>query len=80
MYNDAFNIGQDGPVFGTINGLRFGRMGTVDGHAVTVSSPQLATSYLTILKVDYTEINAAWGQVLLLLQVLARKLEFKFER
>jgi beclin len=37
VYNDAFNIGQDGPVFGTISGLRFGRVGTVDGHAVTVS-------------------------------------------
>ncbi|KIM25468.1 hypothetical protein M408DRAFT_26245 [Serendipita vermifera MAFF 305830] len=65
VYNDAFNIGQDGPVFGTINGLRFGRTGTVDGHPVTV---------------DYPEINAAWGQVVLLLQVLARKLEFTFER
>jgi beclin len=37
VYNDAFNIGQDGPVFGTISGLRFGRIGTVDGHPVTVS-------------------------------------------
>ena len=42
-------------------------------------------SYMTLdpnqhLKVDYPELNAAWGQVLLLLQVLARKLEFTFER
>jgi beclin 1 len=36
VYNDAFNIGQDGPVFGTISGLRFGRIGAVDGHSVTV--------------------------------------------
>jgi beclin len=36
VYNDAFCIGQDGPVFGTINGLRFGRLGTVDGRNVTV--------------------------------------------
>jgi len=43
VYNDAFNIGQDGPIFGTINGLRFGRMGTVDGRSVTVNIPLLAT-------------------------------------
>ncbi|CCA76608.1 related to Beclin 1 (coiled-coil myosin-like BCL2-interacting protein) [Serendipita indica DSM 11827] len=65
VYNDAFCIGQDGPSFGTINGLRFGRTGTVDGRPVTV---------------DYPEINAAWGQVVLLLQVIARKLDFTFQR
>lgn len=36
VYNDAFCIGQDGPMFGTINGLRFGRTGVVDGRPVTV--------------------------------------------
>lgn len=40
VYNDAFCIGQDGPMFGTINGLRFGRTGVVDGHPVTVSVTQ----------------------------------------
>ena len=65
VYNDAFCIGQDGPSFGTINGLRFGRTGMVDGRLVTV---------------DYPEINAAWGQVVLLLHVIARKLDVTFER
>ena len=37
VYNDAFCIGQEGSVFGTINGLRFGRTGLVDGQTITVS-------------------------------------------
>lgn len=36
VYNDAFCIGQEGSVFGTINGLRFGRTGVVDGQTITV--------------------------------------------
>ncbi|EJU04329.1 autophagy protein 6 [Dacryopinax primogenitus] len=58
VYDDAFCLGSDG-VFGTINGLRLGRAGTV--------------------VVDWSEINAAWGQTLLLLHTLARKLEFTFD-
>lgn len=58
MYNDAFCIGHDG-VFGTVNGLRLGRVNGV--------------------VVEWAEINAAWGQTLLLLYTIARKLEFKFE-
>ncbi|EPQ57205.1 APG6-domain-containing protein [Gloeophyllum trabeum ATCC 11539] len=58
VYNDAFCIGHDG-VFGTINGLRLGRVPGVP--------------------VEWTEINAAWGQTLLLLHTIARKLEFTFE-
>ncbi|KAI6040301.1 APG6-domain-containing protein [Pisolithus marmoratus] len=58
VYNDAFCIGHDG-VFGTINGLRLGR---VPGAPV-----------------EWSEINAAWGQTLLLLYTIARKLDFTFE-
>jgi len=59
VYNDAFCIGHDG-VFGTINGLRLGR---VPGVPV----------------VEWAEINAAWGQSLLLLYTIARKLDCTFE-
>ncbi|KAK5689727.1 Vacuolar protein sorting-associated protein atg6 [Elasticomyces elasticus] len=53
VYNDTFCIGHDG-VFGTINGLRLGRL---NDHPV-----------------DWPEINAALGQALLLLVVVAEKL------
>lgn len=58
MYNDAFCIGHDG-VFGTVNGLRLGRVPGVN--------------------VEWAEINAAWGQALLLLYTIARKVDFTFE-
>lgn len=58
VYNDAFCIGHDG-VFGTINGLRLGRVPGVP--------------------VEWPEINAAWGQTLLLLYTIARKLDYAFE-
>ncbi|KAI0730335.1 APG6-domain-containing protein [Fomitopsis betulina] len=58
VYNDAFCIGHEG-VFGTINGLRLGRVPGVP--------------------VEWAEINAAWGQTLLLLYTVARKLDFAFE-
>ncbi|EJD02941.1 APG6-domain-containing protein [Fomitiporia mediterranea MF3/22] len=58
VYNDAFCIGHDG-VFGTINGLRLGRVSGVH--------------------VEWAEINAAWGQALLLLFTIARKLDYTFE-
>jgi beclin 1 len=58
IYNDAFRIGHDGS-FGTINGLRFGRL---------PNQP-----------VEWSEINAAAGQALFLLDVLAKKLNFIFK-
>ena len=58
VYNDTFCIGHDGH-FGTINGLRLGR--------------------LSSMPVDWTEINAAWGQACLLLATVAEKLEFSFQ-
>lgn len=59
VYNDAFCVGHEG-VFGTINGLRLGR---VTGAAV-----------------PWPEVNAAWGQALLLLHTIARKVGFVFEQ
>jgi len=58
VYNDTFCIGHDG-FFGTINGLRLGRLAN--------------------LPVEWAEINAAWGQTLLLLATVAEKLGFTFE-
>ncbi|KAF3927298.1 Beclin-1 [Orbilia brochopaga] len=58
VYNDTFCIGHDG-FFGTINGLRLGKL---------PSQP-----------VEWAEINAAWGQTLLLLHTVADKLGFTFE-
>jgi beclin 1 len=58
VYNDAFCIGHDG-YFGTINGLRLGRL----------ANPS----------VEWSEINAAWGQTLLLLATVAEKLGFQFQ-
>lgn len=58
VYNDAFCISHDG-YFGTINGLRLGR--------------------LTSHPVEWPEINAAWGQTLLLLATIAEKLAFQFQ-
>lgn len=56
VYNDAFCIGHDG-YFGTINGLRLGR--------------------LKNRMVEWSEINAAWGQTLFLLATVCHKLGFK---
>ncbi|KAF2485351.1 autophagy protein Apg6-domain-containing protein [Neohortaea acidophila] len=58
VYNDTFVIGHDG-FFGTINGLRLGR--------------------LPDRPVEWAEINAAWGQVVLLLSVVAEKLGCSFK-
>ena len=58
VYNDTFCIGHDG-FFGTINGLRLGRL----------PPPQ---------NVDWSEINAAWGNAALLLATVAEKLGFVF--
>ena len=59
VLNSAFHIWHNGH-FGTINGLRLGRLQTVP--------------------VEWTEINAAWGQTAFLLNTLARMTGTKFER
>ncbi|KAM5457654.1 Vacuolar protein sorting-associated protein atg6 [Microsporum audouinii] len=58
LFNDAFCISHDG-YFGTINGLRLGRL----------ASPP----------VEWSEINAAWGQTLLLLATIAERIGFQFQ-
>ena len=58
VYNDTFYISHDG-YFGTINGLRLGR--------------------LAAQNVEWAEINAAWGQTLLLLTTVAERLNFTFQ-
>ncbi|KIX01836.1 uncharacterized protein Z518_09563 [Rhinocladiella mackenziei CBS 650.93] len=58
VYNDTFCIGHDG-YFGTINGLRLGRLPNQN--------------------VDWAEINAAWGQTLLLLATVAERLKYTFQ-
>ena len=59
ILNSAFHIWHNGH-FGTINGLRLGRLQTVP--------------------VEWSEINAAWGQTTFLLSTLARVAGVKFER
>ncbi len=58
VYNDTFCIGHDG-YFGTINGLRLGR--------------------LSGQNVEWSEINAAWGQTVLLLATVAERLGYMFQ-
>eukprot|EP00127_Corallochytrium_limacisporum_P000211 Clim_evm28s7 gene=Clim_evmTU28s7 len=58
VYNDTFHIGTESK-FGTINGLRLGRLKEQD--------------------VSWEEINAAWGQVVLLLDSMANLLGFTFK-
>jgi beclin len=58
VYNDTFCIGHDG-YFGTINGLRLGR--------------------LPNQSVEWSEINAAWGQTVLLLATVAERLGYTFQ-
>ena len=59
VLNSTFHIWHNGH-FGTINGLRLGRLQTVP--------------------VEWTEINAAWGQTVFLLSTLARFTGVEFER
>ncbi len=48
-----------------------------DGHFGTINSLRLGR--LTTMPVEWAEINAAWGQTLLLLATVAEKLGFTFE-
>jgi len=74
VYNDTFCIGHDG-YFGTINGLRLGRLPNQP-----VRNPPSGNHFATHTKqVEWTEINAAWGQTLLLLATIAEKLNFTFD-
>lgn len=75
--DDAFCIGQEAG-FGTINGLRLGRLPGVSVRRS--SSPSSFVPLLTLAdasnrraQVEWPEINAAWGHTLLLLYTMARK-------
>lgn len=62
VFDDAFHISYDGH-FGTINGLRLGKLASVN--------------------VDWEEINAGFGQCVLVLDVLAQRCKiknFKFQK
>ena len=67
VYNDTFSIGHDG-VFGTINGLRLGRMPRGVSEDGKKGGP-----------VEWAEINAAWGCACLLLDTIAKRLKFEFK-
>ena len=66
VFNDAFHIWHDGP-YGTISGFRLGRVGQSAGGGLTSSAP-----------VEWDEINAAWGQCVLLLSTMASTCKFTF--
>lgn len=66
VFNDAFHIWHDGP-YGTISGFRLGRFGQSAGGGLTSSVP-----------VEWDEINAAWGQCVLLLSTMASTCKFTF--
>ncbi|KAI9668869.1 MAG: autophagy protein 6 [Alyxoria varia] len=74
VYNDTFNIGHDGH-FGTINGLRLGRMpgggGGGEGGKGKGEGGKGGP-------VEWAEINAAWGCACLLLDTIAKRLKYKF--
>lgn len=73
--DDAFCIGQEAG-FGTINGLRLGRLpGAPVGSRLPCRKP-LSDG---LIKVEWPEINAAWGHTLLLLHTIARKFAFTFD-
>lgn len=48
-----------------------------DGHFGTINNLRLGR--LSTVPVEWSEINAAWGQTALLLQTLAREKQFRFE-
>jgi len=49
-----------------------------DGHFGTINGFRLGR--LPSVPVDWNEINAAWGQTLLLLHTMATRLNFTFQR
>ena len=75
VYNDAFHIWHDGP-FGTINGKRLWRQVLVWVFTGVIG---LRLGRTAEHQVEWSEINAAWGQALLLLYVMAEKLHFQFQ-
>jgi len=81
VLNDAFHIWYDGQ-FGTINGLRLGRLPSKPVSIVFICTYTLTlfSLALNIFKVEWVEINAALGQAVLLLQTIAERTGTKFTR
>jgi len=84
LYNDAFHIWHDGH-FGTINGFRLGDLPSRQVRSLGVAHSPLTDPAWHLLtatdrhfQVPWDEINAAWGQAVLLLYTIAKKLNFKF--
>lgn len=76
LYNDAFYIWHDGH-FGTINGLR---LGTLPTQPVKLKLRRVKKKPDRFFQVPWSEINAAWGQAVLLLYTLAKRLNYKFTK
>jgi len=84
LYNDAFHIWHEGH-FGTINGFRLGDLPSCQVCSLLpnschrrIFSPPPPPPPPPPKKVPWEEINAAWGQAVLLLYTIAKKLNFKF--
>ena len=72
VYQDAFFI-ETNKMIGSINTFRLGRLPT---------EPVFIICMCVCLnkKVNWEEINAAWGQVTLLLYIIAKHVNFEFSR
>ena len=75
---DAFIISQDGD-FGTINNLH---LGTCSKLIVWIIVLLLLFDFLIIFyfKVDWDEINAAWGYTIGLLNSMAKRRQYTFKK
>ena len=80
VYNDAFRIWHDGS-FGTINGFRLGKTSSQSAAAAAASS---SASPSAPANSEWDELNAAWGQTVLLLHTMASACEehhgFRFSK
>ena len=77
VFNDAFCIGHEAG-FATMNGLRFGKSssGGASGRGGASKDSAAAAAAYTV---EWQEINAAWGQTVLLLDTLARNVRLEFK-
>lgn len=64
--------------FGTINGLRLGRLGRQQRDQESPSTAKQESLVDAMISVDWKEVNAAWGLVALLLHVIASERSFFF--
>lgn len=73
VFNDVFRIWHDGP-YGTISGFRLGRVGAHASAGGAGGGADASSSS----PVEWDEINAAWGQCVLLLNTMATACKFTF--